>query len=283
MGISRFKTRGWRVSRALVLLVTIFLVPTRAALGDSAEPEALIRQGLALRQQGRDEAALPYFQKAYEIARTPRSIGQLGFAEMAVGYWLEAEGHLKEALEFPDHPWVAKNRATLTTALATIRTKVGEVYVLGSPEGATVLVNGRSVGVLPLVASLRLAQGNVNVELRSPGYVAAARTARVAGGDHQNLVINLERDPVISRQDQALLGTPPPVQQDTPVLWKRRSAWISGGFAVVGLGAAIALQITASGKLSDFKPRVWDRPKRSTRRRSCQSSGSQRPPVRRFA
>jgi hypothetical protein len=235
--------------------MAVLLGRSRAAWGDSAEPEALIRQGLTLRQQGRDEAALPYFQKAYEIARTPRSIGQLGFAEMAVGYWLEAEAHIAEALAFPDHPWVAKNRATLTSALVTVRTKIGEVDIVGSPRGATVIANGRTVGALPLASSLRLAQGSLDVEVRSVGYITTTRSVRVEGGDHQRLVIDLEMIPVFTRQDQLPVATAqssPAVQPGGSVLSRRSIGWVSGGVAVAALGTAIAFQVAALARSSDF-------------------------------
>ena len=61
-----------------------------ARAGDAAEAEALIRQGLELRQQGRDAPALPLFQKAYDLAATPRTAGQLGCGEMD---WRVVPGH----------------------------------------------------------------------------------------------------------------------------------------------------------------------------------------------
>jgi tetratricopeptide (TPR) repeat protein len=101
-----------------VLVVAIGLVGGRGGMAaDSAEAEALISQGVELRQQGRDEKALPLFQKAYGLVPSPRTAGQLGFAEMAVGYWLDAKQHLNEALETPDHPWVKKNHDTINQAL----------------------------------------------------------------------------------------------------------------------------------------------------------------------
>ena len=76
--------------------------PARA--GDSAEAEALIRQGVELRAQKKDERALPLFEKAYQLSRTPRTAGQLGLVEIALGYFVDAEKYLSEALGSPDHP-----------------------------------------------------------------------------------------------------------------------------------------------------------------------------------
>jgi hypothetical protein len=113
-----------------------------------------------LRHQGHDVRALPLFQKAYGMTRTPRTAGQLGLCEMAMGYWLDAENHLGEAVNVPEHPWVARNLTDLNGALAAVRRNISEVTVEGGPVGAEVLVNGQAAGRLPLAAPLRLARAS---------------------------------------------------------------------------------------------------------------------------
>ena len=52
---------------------------------------------------------------------------------MALGYFVDAEKYLGEAVASPDHPWVAKNLATLKAQLATAKTQIGELYIIGEP------------------------------------------------------------------------------------------------------------------------------------------------------
>src|SRR5262249_49377570 len=137
-----------------IILMAAGARPARA--GDSAEAEALIRQGVELRSQKKDERALPLFEKAYQISRSPRAAGQLGLVEMALGYFVDAERYLGEAVSSPDHPWVAKNLPTLKAQLAAAKGQIGELFIVGEPAGAEVLVNGKSVGKLPLAAPIRL-------------------------------------------------------------------------------------------------------------------------------
>ncbi|HEX3698440.1 MAG TPA: hypothetical protein VH374_23910 [Polyangia bacterium] len=167
--------------------------PARAA--DVENAEALIRQGVELRHQAHDERALPLFQKAYDLARTPRTAGQLGLCEMAVGYWPEAERHLSEALAVPEHPWVAKNRNDLTGSLAAVRRNISDVVVDGGPLGAEVFVNGRTAGHLPLPGPVRLGRGIADVELRAPGYTSASQPLVVTGGAQMHVRIDLQRVP----------------------------------------------------------------------------------------
>src|SRR3954467_802661 len=143
----------------LTVATTIGLSARPAWAGDSAEAEALIRQGVELRSQKKDERALPLFEKAYQISRTPRTAGQLGLVEMALGYFVDAERYLGESLASPDHPWVAKNLPTLKAQLATAKSQIGELYVVGEAAGAEVWVNGKQVGKLPLAAPIRLEKG----------------------------------------------------------------------------------------------------------------------------
>jgi hypothetical protein len=163
------------------------------AQSESAEIEALIRQGVALRMKKQDERALPLFQQAYDRARTARTAGQLGLAEMALGYWTDAERHLLEALESPDHPWIAKNRAALESTLAQARAQIGELVVTGSPAGASVTVNGRDAGRLPLVSPIRVNKGVIEVQVRAPGYVDGTSRTRVGGRERQSVTLTLAR------------------------------------------------------------------------------------------
>src|SRR5438309_7479013 len=130
--------RGLRWGVLVSVLVAVLSSAARAA--DIESVEALIRQGVELRHQGHDVRALPLFQKAYGMTRTPRTAGQLGLCEMAMGYWLDAENHLSEALNDPQHPWVSRNLGDLTGALASVRTNIGDVVVGGGPVGAEVVV-----------------------------------------------------------------------------------------------------------------------------------------------
>jgi hypothetical protein len=230
-----------KIAHAAALLAC--LGGTAFAQSDSAEAEALIRQGVALRMKNQNERALPYFQKAFERARTPRTEGQLGLAEMALGYWTDAERHLAEALVSTDHPWIARNRATLDQALAQARTQVGEITVAGSPAGATVSVNGREVGKLPLPA-LRINKGAIEVSVRAPGYVDSTRSLRVEGGDRQQLTVALEK--VGAKPEPVPLPATNPVQppvdngpKDQPGMAPRRKwAWglAAGAAAAIGFG-----------------------------------------------
>jgi hypothetical protein len=188
--------------------LVIGLPPRLAWAGDSAEAEALIRQGVELRAQKKDERALPMFEKAYQVSRSPRTAGQLGLVEMALGYFVDAEKYLGEAVASPDHPWVAKNLATLKAQLATATSQIGQLYIVGEPAGAEVVVNGKSVGRLPLSGPVRLDKGRVDVQVRAAGYLPTSDSVTIVGGKREDRSYRLQRE--------AVAVTPPPPPATAP-------------------------------------------------------------------
>ena len=250
--------------------------PARA---DAAEVEALIAKGNELRRAGTPGPALPYFQKAYELARTPRTTGQLGLAELAAGYPVESRGPSAAALASPNDPSIAKYRQILADALTMARSQIGELTIQGNPPGADVIVNGHSVGTLPLPLPIKLPARNTEIVVRAPGYSDQREIMPIAGGQRHSLTVNLKSTekpaapaPTVvvprRRPPPPLCGLPGAPQR--PQRPRRRSsrsappagatsgssartaAWIVGGGAVVAAGTGLALQLAARSNDSTF-------------------------------
>jgi len=153
--------------------------------------EGLIREGLALRRNGDDEAALERFTRAARIRRSGRVLTQIALAEQALGRWVEAESHLIEALSLREEAWIAKNRPLLDSALADISSHLGTLEVVGNVPGAEVRVNGTARGRLPLPQALRVASGTVTVEVDAQGYFPLARTVTVMARGRSREVLTL--------------------------------------------------------------------------------------------
>jgi hypothetical protein len=198
---------------ALVAALTAGFVPARAWSADPADIEKLIRQGVELRRAHDDHQALPLFQKAYDLAPTPRTAAQLGLAESSLGYVVEAERHLRESVAATHDPWVRRNRKALEDAFRSVRGRIGDVSVTGGPAGAEVRLNGAPVGKLPLTAPLRVAEGPAKVEVQAPGYDLAQRSITVTGGRRTTVAIELEphRTTPIGVESGRLSTAPPTV------------------------------------------------------------------------
>jgi hypothetical protein len=246
--------------------------PVRA---DAAEVEALIAKGNELRRAGTPGPALPYFQKAYDLARTPRTAGQLGLAELAAGYPVDAEEHLASALQTPDDPSIARFRKMLTDALSIARSQIGELSVRGNPAGAEVIIDGRAVGILPLSAPVKLGAHNVEVVVHTPGYEEHREMVPIVGGQRHALTVSLQKIEKPAEGSTIVSSAPaqPPVPTATPETLAavvvdqgagrgdassgststlRTVAWVAGGGAIVAAGAGVALNLAARANRNDF-------------------------------
>lgn len=190
--------------RWIVFAAWLAASPARA---QAPEPvESLLRRGIALRIAQNDEGALPLFREAYARQPDPRSAGQLGLAEQALGRWLDAERHLREAVAAGDDPWVRRNRVYLDEALAANASHVAQLVLLGGVAGASVRLDGVAVGALPLPEPLRALAGAVTLELRAEGYYDLSRRLVLAPG--------INREDVAQRP--LARAEPPPAPAATP-------------------------------------------------------------------
>jgi hypothetical protein len=257
----------------MVWLGIAIIFQSAQARADAAEVEALIAKGNELRRAGTPGPALPYFQKAYELARTPRTVGQLGLAELAAGYPVEAADHLAAALQSPNDPSIVKYKQMLADALKLARAQVGDLAVDGSPAGAEVVVDGRAVGTLPLASPVKLAARNAEVIVRAPGYAPHKEVVPIAGGQRHQLTVTLEKidkpaaaPPVVTPAASPAApasGAAPIPAASSPVLVDehggagashsglRTAAWICGGAAVAAVGTGVAMNLVARSHLDD--------------------------------
>lgn len=241
---------------AVVAAVPVLAAPVRAAT-DAEQAEALIREGVKLRAADNTPQALPLFEKAYQTSRTPRTAAQLGLCELELGYYVEAERYLTEALAAPDHPWVRKNKASLTKALDTSRTNIGELSLIVSPPGAEVSLNHKPVDRALLGTPIRIDKGPVDVEVRAPGYQPARETLTIVGGKQEQRTFTLAAEapapvpalaPPPSDPAASLLGGPPPPEHRRA----RIAAWITGGAAAGALVLGTVEAFNAASKSDAF-------------------------------
>jgi tetratricopeptide (TPR) repeat protein len=234
--------------------------PRATSPSTAAQAEAHLREATELRRAGKDARAYPLFQRAYETETTPRTAAQLGLVEIQLGYWLLAERHLTESLSAPRDPWVASNRADLEASLAKVKAAIGEIVVTGSPAGATVLVNGKASGALP-IAMVRSGEGPANVEVRAPGHASVFRSLTVVGGRREELSIALEKadNPSVPATGPAAAPGPPGVtglevaERTGPPTWVRSLAWASAGLAVATAGFGAYQTLVWRKKFTEFE------------------------------
>lgn len=246
-----------------------------AAVAAEESDDAVIARGVALRKEGDDQAARELFMKVYERSHSARAAGQLGLAEQALGRWEEAEAHLREALRSPNDAWVKKNHDALSRDMLLIKAHIARIEIVGDPEGAEILVNGRTVGKLPLSGPISTSAGSVDIEARAPGYQHEMRTLNLTGGQYQRLVMRLQKDepapsatatpvppasivatPTPETPPPAATAPPPgakPSADDQPSLVRPVAKWTALGLAGAGLAVGITSSVIRANKLDSFK------------------------------
>jgi len=245
---------------ALCAALAALAAPARAAT-EAEQAEALIREGVQLRGHDKAALALPLFEKAYGISRTPRTAAQLGLCELELGYFVAAERYLTEALAAPDHPWVAKNKTALKKALETARAGIGELALVVTPVAAEVSLNHKPVDRALLGAPLRLDKGPVDVEVRAAGYEPARDTVTIAGGKREQRTYALAPEPPkpVAADTVPALAAPQPgpaMTLTSPPLAEHRNArvaaWATGGAAAGALVFGTVEAFNAASKRDAF-------------------------------
>jgi tetratricopeptide (TPR) repeat protein len=169
--------------------------PAPVSAPAAAEADALILQGLKLREQGQDAQALELFERAQELAPTPRALAQRALAEQALGDWVQADVHLREALAAGGDPWIAQHRVALDGALAVIGDHLGQLQINGGLDGAELRLDGQLVGRLPLLAPLRVVVGRPLLEVTLPGHYPVRREITIKAGSLSTESIELAKVP----------------------------------------------------------------------------------------
>jgi hypothetical protein len=267
----RHGERSWaRISLIFAVCAACAIGRVRVALADE-EPEVLIRQGVEMRKRGDDVKAHGYFQRAYDIAHTPRSAAQLGLADLAVDDNLAAELHLSEALASID-PWIAQNRSVLEKSRETARGELGKVIVKGAPAATTVEIAGRATSLVPSDGIIWVPPGGADLRFSAPNRQPASKKVTAAKRASTTLEIDL---PVIPGAPGPASGStsaeaghtetpapeqppgppppPPPPPTEPPARpWQVTTAWVAGGVGVALVAAGVTAQLLYASKVNQF-------------------------------
>jgi PEGA domain len=251
--------------------------------------ESLTKEGIELRRAGRDSEALAVFQRALAADGSPRTRAQVGLAEQALGFWVEAERDLSAALEAGKDAWFQQHQTALHRALEVIRAHLATLEVVANVSGAELWINGSRAGVLPLASPLRVVAGTMTVEVRAPGFETQTRSVEVAAQAQGRQVIELapmvapiqETKAAGDVKPKEVLSRPPNGSENRSPPEKggslRTGAWVSLASAVVllaGSGVALLVRNTEAAAYNDDQRCFYGRLTRDQRCGSYRNAGS---------
>ncbi|MDB4995407.1 MAG: uncharacterized protein JWM74_2839 [Myxococcaceae bacterium] len=253
---------------ALSIAVAVAIATSPVHAQSAAEADKAIAHGVELREKGKDEEALDEFRRAYSLQPSPKARAQMALAEQALGMWVLAEEHLREALRSVEDPFVAKHKAALTSALATIGQHLGSLEIRGEAPGAEVFIDGAKAGTLPFREPKRVEAGMRNLEVRSPGFYPVSRVVRVPAGETARETIELhaqrpndtpsDKPPVPAagsappERDHAWTTEPPRPREEGGGGGVRTIGWVFVGTSVALLSMGVVGQFVRQGQIASY-------------------------------
>lgn len=183
--------------RTLLIALACSLVLANPAMAQSdprADASAHFERGTDLFNEGRYDAALAEFDRAYEIAPALPVLYNLARVHAELGHPVEAARAYQRYLTEGGDTLPAARRTEVEQALARQRDRIGHLRVEANVEGAIVSVDGNDVATTPLTAPIDLGSGSHAIGVRAPGYEGVTREISIAGTVEASLVVELRRE-----------------------------------------------------------------------------------------
>jgi hypothetical protein len=224
--------------------------PTSKEGGEEAE---LLRRGTEAFLHQDYEAARAQFARAYELAAKPKTLLQLGLAELHSDHPVEAVAHLREYLTHTEQP-ADKLEVVRTKWLPRAEARTARLDIT-APTGAEVSIDGVVQGLAPL-PSIVVCEGAHDVLARQ-GALEQTQHVSAHGGELVDVSFELTgpspADAAPSPSVANAASTPVAAPEPTPAT-SSNAKWITvlatGGGAVVaaGIGIGFALASQQSSK-----------------------------------
>jgi tetratricopeptide (TPR) repeat protein len=233
-----------------VLLLSV--VPTCAARAEAPSSEAAgearraqakleFKRGSELFSAGQYQRAVAAFMAADRLA--PSAALSFNIA-LAYEQLADISGALRWYRDYVRRNPRAPNAATVQTRINELsgqlsRSGLQQLTVVSTPTGATVMVDGRAVGVTPFTGDLALGQHRLQLDL--PGYREPGRQIALAPSGPQDLSVALDSLPPATQKIATTAG-PSSLDHDGP----RRfgiAPWLVAGGGVLGLGSALGFEL----------------------------------------
>jgi len=223
-------------------LVLAAALPLRAAADEEdplAEAGRRFDQGVAYVNEGRFEAAMAEFLRAYDISGEWTVLYNLGQVSRSLGRNADAYDYFRRYLAAGGDDVEADRRSEVEQALVQLEPRVARLAVEVDLDGALVLVDGAERGVTPLSDPVVVDPGSHVVEIRDE---------RLAGGRERREVILAGGLTETVRVSAPSPGLPPPVNPPPPSgtaeegsvwtswwLWTIVGAVVAGGAVTAGV------------------------------------------------
>jgi hypothetical protein len=156
----------------------------KPATPEQQEADRHFKSGVALFKENKFAEALAEFERAYELAPHPLVLYNIAGCHRELSHYAQAVATYKRFLTEGKGVVPDARLATAQTELDGILARIARVTVTIAPvDGAELLVDGNSLGTMPLDMPLMLPPGEHKLAARAAGRRDAEKTLRLASGD----------------------------------------------------------------------------------------------------
>jgi tetratricopeptide (TPR) repeat protein len=213
-------------------------------------------RGLEFASQGEYAQALREFQEAYRSQPHFAVLYNIGQAYIALQQPVEAIAALEQYLAQGKGQIAEQRTREAAAQIAAEKAQTAEIRLAASPEGASVSLDGKSVGSAPLDGPIRVAPGRHSIAVRASDGTEVARDMAPQAGERITLSIEVPSAATTSKNERggvALQRAELTLSSSSPALGRPAShdsshsdsviristlGYVLGGVgAVVGVGA----------------------------------------------
>jgi tetratricopeptide (TPR) repeat protein len=251
------KTRiAWAALLALAPLTASFAAaaaPDAPANEPTAVEEARQRfqKGVQLFHEWSFEAALAEFRKAYQLAPSYRVLYNIAQVHYELHNYVDALKAFRQYLNEGAGDVPPDRRTQVEAEIRKLEGRVGYLEVVANVDSGQVAIDDVPVGLLPMKAPILVNPGVRRVSVTKPGFGTTARNVTIAGGDHAQVVLDLN-EAVAARAPRDDAGKK--TSKVEPRAERPRTAmWISLGATGVFAAGAGVFALLAQDAKRDFE------------------------------
>jgi tetratricopeptide (TPR) repeat protein len=152
-------------------------------------------QATKLYKDGDFDAALVQFERAYQLKPNYKVLYNIGQTYFQLREYVEARDAMQRYVKDGGDQIDAERLAAVNKDLADLERRLAKVTLTVNVAGATVLVDGKKVGLTPLSEPIVVSEGQRAISVEAPNRGVLQRQIRVAGGDQQALTLTFEDAP----------------------------------------------------------------------------------------
>ncbi len=233
--------------------------PKTAQAGEAkARAKVHFERGIAAYKEGRFKDAIDAFLDAHEQYPSPVLSFNTARAYEKMG---DSAGALRFYREYLRQSPTASDRTTVEQRVAELEKKleargIQQVTIFSKPEAATVVLDGRPVGVTPWTGEI--APGSHAVTLRREGYKDGNGVFELAADKALDYSLELKQRPAV---ESAPEGTTPAPGSNGPADQGPSErgggigigTWTAFGVGAAALGGALAFELMRAGAEDDVK------------------------------